>query len=490
MCGSDINFPSPDEIGQSQADYNRLNQYTPYGSVEYFGDRRNTVVQSLSPEMLELQNALMGTRSAAMNQLMERFGGTPYNIQNPDAPTFDENGDPVSGGPPGGNPPGGPHVGSGQRRRLPGSGNPGTGAGWGYGDPNYGDPPTEPHVPQPGDWDYDPWQDNPNNPDYTGGGKGLREGQAGYPSGGIRRGASPDARRSPYGSPGVPGARPYSQEYGDIGLDYDLGMDDVSFGEDRDRMEKAFMDRARGLLDPMFAEQQTTLDERMANRGMPTGGEEGEILQGRLGRERGGAYEKAALDAILYGSGEVRANRGMTLNERMSQFGAQSQARNQLFGEDTMQFNQLASILGLSQTQGAGGDLGSFYGPGNVDMMSAYNMGNQGMMYNNDQKIGATDIFSGLMGLGGAAMMCDVNLKKDFTPIDEGEILELLDGVNISSWKYKLGNEDNHIGPMAQDFNEKFGTNVTGLGFEAIDTVSAIGVLMASVKELKRDASS
>jgi len=188
------------------------------------------------------------------------------------------------------------------------------------------------------------------------------------------------------------------QSYDDFRLDPRLGLDNSTSQQDRKRYERAFMDRQRGLLDPIFADQQTMLDERMANRGMPTGGEEGEILQGRLGTERAGAFEKAALDAILFGGSEVRADRSLNLNEAMAQFGATSQARNQLFGEDTMQFNQLASVLGLTPTPSAAGDMGGFFGPSPVDMMSPYAL--QAQMQQANQGFGG-DILGGLLGLGG-----------------------------------------------------------------------------------------
>ncbi len=158
------------------------------------------------------------------------------------------------------------------------------------------------------------------------------------------------------------------------------------------------MDRARGLLDPMFADKHATLDQQLANRGMPTGTEETELLNRRLGEQQNDAYTKSALDAILAGGSEVRANRGMTLGERLSQFGASSQARSQMFGEDTTEYNQLASILGLAPAQGAGGGMGDFFGPGMVDVTGAY-----------QTSIGAGqaqqgfwgDIMGGLLGLGG-----------------------------------------------------------------------------------------
>jgi hypothetical protein len=286
--------------------------------------------------------------------------------------------------------------------------------------------------------------------------------------------------------PGYGGGGYVTDDYQNIGLPYDLGLDTMpSYEEDRARYEQAYMDRARGLLDPIFSEQQMTLDERLANRGMPTGTEETEILQGRLARERNDAYTKSALDAILAGGAETRANRGMTLGERLSQFGASSQARGQLFGEQSQEFNQLASILGLSQVPQFGGSQ-----PAGIDMNSAYSMyGNQQMFQQQQQ----SDFWGGLMGLGGmlgAAAISDVNLKYDIRPVDADWVLDQLDDLDVSSWKYKFDDDSapSHIGPMAQDFNNLFGTpsEAHRLGYETLDVVSVMGVLLAAVKALKQ----
>ena len=275
--------------------------------------------------------------------------------------------------------------------------------------------------------------------------------------------------------------------YQDINLPYDLGMDDVSFQEDRARYEKSYMDRARGLLDPMFADKQATLDQQLANRGMPTGTEETELLNTRLGQQQNDAYTKSALDAILAGGNEVRQNRGMTLGERMSQFGTASQARNQMFGEDQAEYNQLASILGMTQVGGGGGGLQ----PGNVDMNSAYGMFNQNQQFQQGQ---SSDFWGGMMGMigpiiGGLIGASDVRFKHDIEPVDVNVILSKFDNLDVSSWKYIAEGETapTRIGPMAQDFNALFGTPsaVERVGFETIDMVSAIGVLLGAVKALK-----
>ena len=67
------------------------------------------------------------------------------------------------------------------------------------------------------------------------------------------------------------------------------------------------------------------------------------------------------------------------------------------------QFNELASLLGLRQVASPG--LNNFFQPGNVDMIGAYGMNQQGQMANarnaTNLKGGMMD---GLMGLGSAGI--------------------------------------------------------------------------------------
>jgi hypothetical protein len=235
-----------------------------------------------------------------------------------------------------------------------------------------------------------------------------------YPAGEERQAARQAARQQARdawvaaGRPGGPMADPMNegmdpsafggttgggQDYLSILLNPDLGMEDVNFQDQQARYEQAYMDRARGLLDPIFSDKRATLDEQLANRGMPTGSEETELLNKRLNEQETDTYTKTALDAILAGGSETRSNRAQTLAERLGQFGATSQARNQLFGEDTMNFNQLASILGLSQTPTS-----SYYGPGMVDTTGAYNTQ---LAYQNSNRSFIGDLLGGLLGLGG-----------------------------------------------------------------------------------------
>ena len=397
-CSGGGNFPSADEIGQAGARYNRIDQWTPWGSTTYHGPERNIAVQRLSPGMRQLEESLMGLRMGAMSSLMDRFGANRFAMPNPSASDWRRGG---GGG------------GGGGLASFFGGG----GGGGGdqdlmarhKDDPRYsvGDTVGTGGFEHP--WATQPFEDFWNPEDWN------REYGNLYSAGDERQQARQAARRearnewrAAMDKPGIdplpyPAATGTGQgggreqlSYLDVPLDWDLGMDDISLEGQRGRLEQAMFDRQMQLLDPYLAEQQGALDETMNMRRLPTGTEEAEILQGRLARERMDTRSRAALDAILGASGEVRADRGMMLNEALSQLGAQQGVRGQLFGEDQQMFNELASLLGLAQV---GGQAGLGYGPGQVDMNAAYGTQMQGQMY---QDSFGRDLLSGLLGLGGS----------------------------------------------------------------------------------------
>ena len=370
---------SPREMFEANAEYNRLNQYTPYGSVEYSGPNNNIVTQTMSPEMLALMNQQLGMRGGAMANLMSQYGWGPMDLQNPSS----------GGG---------------------GGGTGGGGAPAGGGDPYAniiaGLPEFGQNLP---DLYAGQYETNPN----------LDLGSLNQVDYNLNLGSL------------------YPAEYGlDLGsLQQVPGEGDL--GALRGNIENALFERSRNLLDPVYNEQQQRLEETYANRGMPVGTEERTDQFDLFNQSRERAYQQAANEAVIGGGQEMSrqiadslgirqdqlsgllananlglagrgqglqellssANLGMqgrqqTLSERLAQLGATSglnqqlfqQAlggRGQLFGEQMggrqqlfnelmgttgASFGQLASILGLAPAGGAGGDLGQFYGPGQVDV--------------------------------------------------------------------------------------------------------------------------
>ncbi len=91
------------------------------------------------------------------------------------------------------------------------------------------------------------------------------------------------------------------------------------------------------------------------------------------------------------------------------------------------------------------------------------------------------------VGLGGAALLSDEDVKHDITKFDEETILEKVADLEVGTWRYDeeqgLGTEK-HIGPMAQEFQRVFGV---GDG-KTIKIVDAIGVMLATQKALAKEA--
>jgi hypothetical protein len=78
----------------------------------------------------------------------------------------------------------------------------------------------------------------------------------------------------------------------------------------------------------------------------------------------------------------------------------------------------------------------------------------------------------------------DVNLKENFTELNDDEMLKKISSLNITQWNYKnTPAPEIHIGPMAQDFKQLFGLGVAG-DDKAIGTIDISGVAIAGVKGL------
>jgi len=444
MGGGSINFPDPNEVGAAQFSWNNLNQYTPYGSVEYtppeFDAMGNPIspgsmTQNYDPALLALQESMLGLRGSALGRLAGMFGSNSFGFgDQPIAPQW----------------PSPPTI-------------PGTGGGWGSstGDDYQFDQRRTTMTPEQmaqrglldpklagggGRITYPHNRTNIQNPGLAGGGGG---GGITYPHNrtNIRNPATAPVYDTPdhryRGSEIIGGTDSlndlfYSSSAPALKTGYNMGSLPGLLGEgdltgERDRITQAKFDRMKGLLDPVFADKKTALAEQMANRGMPVGAEEYSILSDELGRQESNAYINAALDADLAGGDELSRLAGLSAQQRGQRFGEQTaglnlsnQARQQAFGEtmgvrDSLlrsmlglgsfglqqqgqEYNQLASLLGLTQAPGAGGDLSQFYGPSPVDMMGAYGMNQQGQMYNAGNNISGAGLMSGLFGLGGAAM--------------------------------------------------------------------------------------
>lgn len=152
---------------------------------------------------------------------------------------------------------------------------------------------------------------------------------------------------------------------------------------DPQRYTDAFFAQQRGLLDPVFAEQERALQNRLANQGLPTTGEAYGYDVGIFNKERNDAYSRAANDAILagqqYGMGDLQAGAF----------------------QRQIPFNEMASLLGLQQVQMP--QLNNFYQPRGSDFAGAQALQTQAQLANNQSQGGIfNNMLGGLFNLGSA----------------------------------------------------------------------------------------
>ncbi len=96
---------------------------------------------------------------------------------------------------------------------------------------------------------------------------------------------------------------------------------------------------------------------------------------------------------------------GMDLSQQQLMLENQNRARSQALAEALgirgNQFNELASLLGLQQVQAPG--LNNFYAPGNSNVLGAYGLNQQAQQNAYNAQVNQAGLFnSGLFGLGGA----------------------------------------------------------------------------------------
>ena len=207
------------------------------------------------------------------------------------------------------------------------------------------------------------------------------------------------------------------------------------------------------------------------------------------------------VDAI----GKMSASRGYLgsgrLMKELSQYGQNTLSK--FYGQELDRLAQLAgagqqaaTFSAQSSMQTGQGKAGLYQSLGDTKANSALAKGNalaQALLAGNQeyQIIGQQDSGGGGLGglgsvLGGigsimGAMPSSKALKNKINTPSTKEILKSLKELDIDRWQYK-GIEDTHIGPYAEDFQDKF--NV-GNG-QSINIIDALGVLFASVQELSK----
>jgi len=79
--------------------------------------------------------------------------------------------------------------------------------------------------------------------------------------------------------------------------------------------------------------------------------------------------------------------------------------------------------------------------------------------------------------MAGALFFSSRTFKNSMEPLDNQQILDSMMELDVEKWKYN-GENAEHIGCYAEDFNERFGVE----GDKTISVVDIIGVLMASIQ--------
>jgi hypothetical protein len=64
----------PYQVARADADFNRIDQYTPYGSLTFGGPNRNQATLSFSPEMQQLMDSRFGMDQAMLDEAFSRMG--------------------------------------------------------------------------------------------------------------------------------------------------------------------------------------------------------------------------------------------------------------------------------------------------------------------------------------------------------------------------------------------------------------------------------
>lgn len=159
----------------------------------------------------------------------------------------------------------------------------------------------------------------------------------------------------------------------------------IDVDQTRAAAEQAFFNRQLGLLDPVFAQQERRLEQRLADQGLPMGGEAFRESFGEFGRSRNQALEDLAAQAVLFGGQEAQRDVGIRqagLNEIMAQ-------------------------LGMAQPSQP-----SFFGPGQIDVVGPTNMAFQAQLAQQQQQ---NDMLGGLLGLGGSVLGAGILSPTGFT---------------------------------------------------------------------------
>lgn len=207
---------------------------------------------------------------------------------------------------------------------------------------------------------------------------------------------------------------------------------------DRARYEDALSSR----LEPQFAQDRASAEQRMADQGIPMGSEAYNRGMDELNR----AKTDARMQVISQGGNEGRAEDASMANLRQRQMQEALLKRSQ-------PINEIGALMGTGQVgmPNFGGIAGA--NVANTDTMrpveNAYASQMAGWNAKNQAKQGFQNGLFNLAGAAGsAAIMSDRRVKEDIKRIGTAD-----NGIPLYSYRY-IGQPAVHIGTMAQDVEE------------------------------------
>jgi Chaperone of endosialidase len=232
-----------------------------------------------------------------------------------------------------------------------------------------------------------------------------------------------------------------------------------------------------------------------AGGAMTTGSYNTAIGENTLLFNSSGSYNTAIGYEALYSNGSGSEN---TANGYKALYSNTSGSENTAIGLGALSNNQgggnnlaighsaLTLLAGGSDNIAVGYTAGNaFTGneSGNIDI------GSEGVRgENNIIRIGSGQTATYLAGTvygNNVVLTSDRNAKENFTAINAGEVLAKVAALPVTKWNYRTaGQGEQHIGPMAQDFQAAFGLN--GADDKHISVVDEGGVALAAIQGLNQ----
>lgn len=208
----------------------------------------------------------------------------------------------------------------------------------------------------------------------------------------------------------------------------------------------AFFQNQKKLLDKTFAQDETRLDDKLVNQGLPMGSEAYDKEMANFRQSKDDAYARAAADALQAGFGQELSTRQQRQNESQLDYQRGLSTRQQAL-------NEVAQALGGSQLTPIG-QTGALVDPAAAfaSAEAARNRQYQGDLANYNAGVASNNAtMGGLFQLGSAAvpyLFSDRRLKRDVVRVGE-----FMPGVGLYEYRY-LWDDELQRGVMADELEK------------------------------------